>query len=343
MLGVLAATLVAGTAGATGVADPLERPAQALRAANKGVLLALASTGGDKPRLVAAGERGIITLSDDKGLNWRQAKVPVAVTLTALAFPAPNAGWAIGHGGVILHSVDGGETWTKQFDGAAAARLADEAAKRGNDSALQARTAQLVADGPDKPLMAVHFFDEKRGFVVGAYGLIFGTADAGKTWTPWLDRVDNPKGLHLNAIAVDDGRIYLAGEQGLLLRSDDGGKRFARLVSPYEGSFFAAAADRGMLVVAGLKGNAFRSDDHGGHWSRLQGIAPVSIVSGQRLADGRLLFINQAGQLLASRDGGLSLDVIPLPPNTSALAALPLADAWIVAGIHGATRTSSAR
>jgi photosystem II stability/assembly factor-like uncharacterized protein len=343
-LAVLAAALLGGgAAGAASVVDPLERPALALRTPGKGMLLALASTGGDKPRLVAAGERGIIVLSDNGGISWRQAKVPVAVTLTALAFPAPNLGWAVGHGGVVLHSADGGETWVKQFDGIAAARSADEAARSSGDAALQKRTAQLVADGADKPFMAVHFADHRRGFIVGAYGLIFGTENGGASWLPWLDRVDNPKGLHLNAVAADGDVLYLAGEQGLLLRSDDGGRRFSRLNSPYPGSFFAAAAGEGALVVAGLKGNAFRSDDRGASFSRIDGTAPVNIINGRRLDDGRLLLINQAGQLLASNDRGRSLQTLALPPGAPALAALPLADGtWIVAGPRGVARTSSA-
>lgn len=343
VLAVLAVTLFdGGMAGAAGVADPLQRPALTLRAPGKGFLLALAGTPGDPPRLVAAGERGVIVLSDDGGRNWRQAKVPVAVTLTALAFPVRNLGWAVGHGGVVLHSADGGESWVKQLDGIAAARSADQAAQAAGDAALQKRTRQLVADGADKPFMAVHFADPRRGFVVGAYGLIFGTEDGGRTWQSWLDRVDNPKGLHLNAIAGAEDTLYLAGEQGLLLRSDDGGKRFLRLPPPYAGSFFAAAASADTLLLAGLKGNAFRSDQRGAGFTRIEGTAPVNIVSGSRLADGRFLFINQGGQLLASRDDGRRLVAVSPAPTLPTLAALPLADgAWVLVGPRGAARFPS--
>lgn len=329
-------------AGAAGVPDPLQRPALALRAPGKGFLLALASTPGDQPRLVAAGERGIIILSDDGGRNWRQARVPVAVTLTALAFPTRNFGWSVGHGGVVLHSADGGETWTKQLDGIVAARIADQAARASGDAALQKRTQQLLADGADKPFMAAHFADTQHGFVAGAYGLIFGTEDGGKTWQSWLNRVDNPKGLHLNAITSAGDTLYLAGEQGLLLRSDDGGKHFVRLPSPYAGSFFAAAASGDTLLVAGLKGNAFRSGARGAGFTRIEGMAPVNIVSGSRLADGRFLFINQGGQLLASHDDGRSLVAVSPAPTLPTLSALPQADgAWVVAGPRGAARFPS--
>src|SRR3989442_9501349 len=117
---------------------------------------------------------------------------------------------------------------------------------------------QLVDDGPNKPLLALHFFDGKRGIVVGAYGLIFATVDGGTTWQSWLDRVDNPNGLHFYAIGADGDTVYLAGEQGLFARSADGGKSFARLATPYRGTYFALAAwPEGDLVLAGLRGNVY--------------------------------------------------------------------------------------
>jgi photosystem II stability/assembly factor-like uncharacterized protein len=331
--------LFVGMAQAAGVPDPLDRPALALRVPGTGALLALEATGREKPRLVAAGERGIVVFSDNGGISWRQASVPVSVTITALAFPTPELGWAVGHGGVVLHSPDGGETWFKQLDGNEAARIANDAAQASGDTLMQRRTAQLVADGADKPFMAVHFDDERHGFVVGAYGLIFGTDDGGRTWMPWLDRVDNPKGLHLNAIAVEGDTRYLAGEQGLLLRSDASG-RFQQLRSPYSGSFFTATAAEGTLIVAGLKGNAFRSNDRGASFTRLSGAPPISFVASRRLATNRLLLVNQGGQLLVADDGN-ALHPLPSLHGTHALTALPLADGtWIVAGPRGVTRAN---
>ncbi len=116
------------------------------------VLLGIARAGS---RHVAVGERGIIVLSDDDGRSWRQAVVPVSVTLTAVTFPTAAQGWAVGHSGAILHSDDGGTHWTKQLDGFRAAQLALAAAaanmrKRPSKRARAdfAAAQQLVSDGP---------------------------------------------------------------------------------------------------------------------------------------------------------------------------------------------------
>ena len=75
---------------------------------------------------MAAGWRGLIALSDDEGRSWRQAEVPVREDLTALSFPTPAHGWAVGNEGVLLETTDGGAHWAKRLDGIKLAAPADE-------------------------------------------------------------------------------------------------------------------------------------------------------------------------------------------------------------------------
>jgi photosystem II stability/assembly factor-like uncharacterized protein len=291
--------------------DPLLRPALIAPRASRAVTLAVAPAG---QRTVAAGERGIVLWSDD-GKTWQQAKVPVSVTLTALSFPTPQQGWAVGHGGVILHSTDGGRNWTRQLDGRAAAQIELKAARVSGDPKRVAHAEQLVGDGPDKPFLAVHFWNAKRGFAIGAYGLIFGTEDGGTTWASWSERVQNPKNLHLNAMHVSGGTVFLAGEQGLMLRSVDDAQIFQALQSPYKGSWFAITGNAASVVVAGLRGTVLRSTDAGTTWTPVQVPMPVTIGSALATRDGSLLFANHAGMLLTSVDGGQSLRPLQVPPG----------------------------
>src|SRR5450830_215397 len=96
------------------LSEPALQSPKALRAATLAVTRAGA-------RLVAVGERGTVLLSDDAGEHWRQASVPVRVTLTSVRFVNERTGWAAGHLGVILRSDDAGQTWIKQLDGRQAA------------------------------------------------------------------------------------------------------------------------------------------------------------------------------------------------------------------------------
>ena len=296
--------------------EPLDRPALMTPRASSAVLLGLARAG---TRMLAVGERGIVLVSNDEGGSWQQVAVPTSVTLTAASFVTPDDGWAIGHSGIVLATADGGRTWTRRLDGKRAARIAMEAAQaaHGDDkrAADVSRVAQrLVDDGADKPFLDLHFVDARHGIVIGAYGLIFGTDDGGRTWTSWLDRLENPKGLHLNALAVSGESIVIAGEQGLLLRSGDGGKSFARLGSPYEGSWFAASyLPGGRLLVAGLRGNVFFSDDAGASFTRAEMTLRDTVGSLCVLADGSVLALNQGGQVQVSRDQGRSFHPLAMP------------------------------
>ncbi|MBI5444053.1 MAG: glycosyl hydrolase, partial [Deltaproteobacteria bacterium] len=108
------------------VSDLLDRPATVSGRALRSVQLAVARAG---KRLVSVGERGTVLLSDDDGRTWRQAKVPVSLTLTCVCFASERSGWAAGHSGVVLRTSDGGETWVKQLDGRQAAQIELAAAK----------------------------------------------------------------------------------------------------------------------------------------------------------------------------------------------------------------------
>jgi photosystem II stability/assembly factor-like uncharacterized protein len=160
----------------------------------------------------------------------------VGADLTAVYFVDSKQGWAVGHDGVILHTVDGGERWELQLDGRKANELLIAAMERkvraepGSDEArrLLAEARRYREQGPDKPFLDVWFTDANHGYVVGAYNLIFRTADGGKTWEPWFDRTDNPSFFNLYAIRPAANGLFVAGEGGLLLQLDAAEQRFTR-------------------------------------------------------------------------------------------------------------------
>jgi photosystem II stability/assembly factor-like uncharacterized protein len=292
---VLAANLLGGVAMASPVGAALERPALAMPDASKAVLQAAAVAG---RRLVAVGERGIVVVSDDQGQGWRQVPVPVSVGLTAIQFVDARHGWIVGHGGTVLASADGGLSWQRQLDGRQAAEIVRDEARQSGDARAIALADRLVADGPDKPFLDLAFFDERHGLVIGAYNLALETTDGGKTWQSISSRLDNPKGLHLYAIRARGAELVIAGEQGLLLRSTDGGRSFTRLQSPYKGSFFTVALPgKASIVVAGMRGSVWRSDDDGANWSAVRLPVPVSITASALDAQGQVWLASQAGDL----------------------------------------------
>jgi photosystem II stability/assembly factor-like uncharacterized protein len=315
--------LVAASAGASEAVAPsgseLDRPALAVRAPGRAVLLGAALAG---DRIVAVGERGIVVVSDDGGHRWTQSPTPTSVTLTAVRFVDARRGWAIGHGGTVLVSRDGGSSWTRQLDGRRAAQIALIAARETGDARLIADAERLVADGPDKPFLDL-VVSEKRVLVVGAYGLALASVDGGQTWTSWIGRLPNPKGLHLYVVRQRGDTLLLAGERGLVLMSHDDGQSFRRVETPYKGSFFAAELLTGSteILLAGLRGNALRSPDGGANWSSLAAPVPVSITATAVDSRGQVLAVNQAGMLMSVEGERLvQIRNVELPPLNGLLA-----------------------
>jgi photosystem II stability/assembly factor-like uncharacterized protein len=336
----MAAWLLAAAAAvsAQGVAAPLStmppaalgEPAIHSPKALNAAMLAVTHAG---PRLVAVGERGTVLLSDDGAKSWRQATAPVQVTLTAVRFVDERRGWAAGHLGVILKSEDGGETWVKQLDGVQAAKLV---AASGDE-----RSKRFAEEGPDKPFFDLDFIDAQHGFAVGAYNLAFATVDGGQHWTPMLSRLPNPKSLHLYGVRAASGHVYIAGEQGLLMASGDGGASFSALPVAYKGSYFGLLAARsGALIAYGMRGNAWRSSDQGASWTRLDTGLQTSISAALELDGGELALLAQTGELLRSRDDGRSFT--KTPPSGGPLPAAGLAaadgDALVIASLRGMRR-----
>ncbi|MDH4565231.1 glycosyl hydrolase [Pseudomonas sp. BN414] len=284
--------------------DPLDSHAAMSPMAASTQLLDVAQAG---ERLVAVGWRGHIVYSDDKGVSWHQASTPVDIDLTALSFPTATKGWAVGHGGVILHSVDAGATWTKQLDGRDVGPLMLEyyegQLKRGDESAQKyIEDVRLNTEGgPEQPWLDVAFKDDMHGYVVGTFNQIMYTADGGKSWVPQMELVDNPDALHLNAIALDGDDLYIASERGIVFKKPKDSDHFSALATGYNGSFFGVVARDHAVLAFGLRGSLFRSGDQGVTWERAASGIDTAITGGTILDDDQVLVVSQGGQLLRAR------------------------------------------
>ena len=257
------------------------QPAEHVSGASAAQILAATHAG---PRIVAVGDHGVVLLSDDAGKTYRQATtVPISSTLTAVSFADARTGWAVGHWGAIVKTTDGGETWTLQR----------------SDTSV------------DQPLFSVYFRDSREGWAVGLWSLMLHTSDGGMTWsTVKLPAPPGQKKADRNLYAIfanPKGDLFVACEQGRVLRSTDGGNTWTYAETGYAGSFWTGVALKdGVLLVGGLRGAIYRSPDGGEHWQSVQtpfGSAITALI--QRL-DGSVTAIGLNGTLLSSRDDGVS-------------------------------------
>lgn len=216
------------------------QPAEITTAATRAMILSTARAG---KRIVAVGDHGIVLLSDSDGAEFRQARfVPVRSTLTAVFFIDEKTGWAVGHWGIVLRTDDAGENWK----------------------------VQRVDTSVDQPLFSVHFRDKDHGWAVGLWSLLISTDDGGKTWAPV--RLPVPPGAKkadrnlLKIFANRMGTLFIAAEQGMILKSYDG-EKWTYVNTGYKGSFWTGIVlNNGTILVGGLRGTIYRSADDGRSW-----------------------------------------------------------------------------
>jgi photosystem II stability/assembly factor-like uncharacterized protein len=286
----------AATPAASGSAAGLPARA-AVPAAARALLLDCAWAGS---ALVAVGERGAVVVSTDLGRTWTRSQTPTHETLTGVAFADAVEGWAVGHGGVILATLDGGANWVRQAE----------------DESTSTSFLHVLA------------LDARRAIAIGAFGTLRRTEDGGRTWASLPVPEGEP---HLNRIFRDRrGRLWVAGEAGAVFVAKDPGAEFVREELPYEGSFFGVieAAD-GTLVVHGLRGKAFRGDA-GGPWEEMSAAAPVMLATAARLSDGTLVFAGAARWIFAAPPGGPSRR-LPSHLTTAVAELVPLPDGAVLA------------
>lgn len=259
-------------------------------------------------RLIAVGERGFTMVSDDQGASWKGVQTPVSRTLTGVAFKDGKVGVAVGHGGSVVRTEDGGNTWAH---------------------------VPLEEAGPDS-LLGVTHLGADHFVAYGAFGLYFDSQDAGRTWQRATVIAEDFDRHISEVVRVGESSLVLVAESGTLARSDDGGATWVALASPYPGSFFGALAPGdGSVLAFGMRGNLYRSADLGATWQKIELGTIAALMSGIRLADGRILLVGNAGLLALSKDGGQTFETHFAKPAKGFAAAVEVDGKIILAGDAG--------
>ena len=309
----------------------LASPAIAVRNPTRIFMVAGASAGG---RLFAGGEHGVILYSEDAAKTWHQAKVPVSVTITSIAFATPLVGWATGGFGVVLGTTDGGLTWIKQLDGLQEIALMNTATQAyvaaqpaNSDAAAHAtRRAQILAGGgPDKPMLCLLPVSEQEVFAFGTYRFAEHSTDGGKSWTDWAMHIGDPSSHNIYGAAAIGGAYYLVSEEGMIFRSTDGGQTFPQFAQPGQATFFGICdAGAGGILAYGVAGEMYLSLDAGKSWNPPNFTGTANVNSVALLASGLLIAGDAGGGIWISLDHGQNFKLIIRNPLISINAIQPI-------------------
>jgi len=226
---------------------------------------------------VLVGSRGHILASHAQHPNlWSPRDSGAKEVLTSLSFADEQHGWVAGHRGLILHTEDGGRSWT----------------------------TQRPAADKSQPLFDIQFVSKTVGFACGAYDTFLKTVDGGRHWT------EAPTGYDYiyNGLAFRNSREgYLVGEFGTVLHTADAGGSWEKLdLVGYTGSLFGIELlDSRSLLVFGIAGKIFRSENHGRHWQSVAAGISSSLFRAA-VSGNAVVLVGGSGVILLSTDGGRS-------------------------------------
>jgi len=327
--------------------DVLNQQAIAVRVPAEALMIGIARAGS---RLVAVGDQGTIIYSDDNGQTWRQAAVPVQATLTRVAFATPEIGWAAGAYGVILRTTDGGRSWVKQIYGgkiiqlmlaSASQFIAASPAQTAAQTALR-RANIFRAAGPDKPFLAIIAKSPQSAEIFGAYRMAVATDDGGQSWRDISLHVGDPVSHNLYDAAWVGNSLYLAGEAGTVLRSDDQGANFTLLPAPSDTTLFGILdAGNNVILTYGVAGAMFTSTDRGAHWQQVNQPAQANLTAGLVLQSGAILIATETGGMLLSNDHGASFRLLSVNEDMGIFDAAQAANGDVVFVGSGGVRVLS--
>jgi len=282
---------------------------------------------------------------DSAGSGWCVApSLPIEPTaLNAVSFGDARSGWIGGESGTLIHSTDGGLTWTIQIASGNAIRSissvdnnhvwALDSQRNVLSSTDAGATWQTAATGSTSTLVAIKFADQRHGWAVGPSENIWATADGGRSWMLQHSNTSNPT---LNAIDATDADVAFAvSDNGSILRTTNGGQSWNSVLTgsgtAFKGISFGGAST-GFAVGRGAT-RIYKTTDGGATWAAVASPTSEALLSVKFVTPSIGWVVSESGQIFRTDDRGSSWRSQNLPSQALGLPAMDAANAtnaWLV-------------
>ena len=286
--------------------------------------------------------------SGNNGWCW-QRPLPQGNFILDYAFVDDSRGWAVGQGGTVLATVDGGINWNGQpsgttldlsqavFPNALAGWVTSEFGEllRTADGGASWRR---VSYGRNDFVLALGASDADTAWVTTTLGAGFVTHDAGSTWR----KLEQAPGGTFRFVFASAGDVWslppFVEAQPTLGHSLDGGATWTTVSLPPIADGFAGYSDDLLFVdamhalVTGFESGFDPSDptvfvtrrtlrlsaDGGASWQTVQSPSNGAFVT-FRLADPTTVLAVSSTGVLRTQDNGASWQAVPLPSGVTSL------------------------
>ncbi|MGH8447753.1 WD40/YVTN/BNR-like repeat-containing protein [Pseudomonas sp.] len=207
----------------------------------------------------AVGQWGAILASSDGGDSWQVQRLSSNKDrpLFAIHFFNVRQGVAVGLWSLVLTTDDGGQTWTEQT--------------------LDTPSGSSRAD---LNLMGLFANGEGAVFATAERGQVLRSDDFGNSWR-YLDT--GYEGTLWSGAVLADGSLLVGGQRGTLLHGSAKGEDWHRVPLERKSSITSIAVSGPHVVVAGLDGLMVRSDNGGQDFQEqlvANGVSLTAVVLG---------------------------------------------------------------
>jgi photosystem II stability/assembly factor-like uncharacterized protein len=258
--------------------------------------------------------------------QWSSPYRVSASDLNSVAFTNNEKGWIGGDGGLLLRTIDSGNTWIKQTINIKENINEVYFRNDNNGFVLAGDRLFMMIDGadwqeqnlitknsfPDKTVefYSIRFSDKKRGWIVGSINqnetvvdsLLMKTEDSGVSWR----RIVVPSKVELIHLDfVNEFKGWIVGEKGTILFTDDGGKSWITQTSKAEGTIYNVDFRNEYEGIAvGSKGLILRTEDGGKNWINATTNIPNTLWRVSFADEKRCWVAGRNGTILFSSDKG---------------------------------------
>jgi photosystem II stability/assembly factor-like uncharacterized protein len=234
----------------------------------------------------AVGHDATILKTTNGGNNWHIQHYDPSLQkpLLDVVFKDKFHGIAVGAYGQLFRTIDGGKTWLSEFH---EEFLTEDDREYLEELKVSDEEAYFDESESILPHFNRIFSDGRTTYLVGEIGLIAKSYDLGLTWekldeiyrgsffdlsrtqegnllvaglrgnvyrslmngTPWAQTKTNTTALLNSIVLSDEGRIFILGNNGVILESKDDGNSFTLKVQPDGKSLLAGVWFKGRLVA----------------------------------------------------------------------------------------------
>ncbi len=272
---------------------------------------------------------GLLYKTEDGGLNWNSVPQALPGNFFRIENTGPNTIHLIlqqtsstGNLYLTCSSIDGGQTWgicTQIFNSVNSLHFptANDGYGVGDfgrliithDAGLNWDTTSITGLPVNNHLAAVHFKNASTGYIAAWEGTILKTEDSGQTWTAMYQT----QGAKLLALSAEDtDRIFAAGTNGMLIRSQNAGIDWGicptgtiGFCDEFQDIF---GIDENKVMVCGRRGAAYLSQDGGASWlnTNIPSIYQNSTFYATHFVDNNVGFLGGTPLIMKTEDGGFN-------------------------------------